>query len=95
MRLPSHPGALLKAEMAARGLSANRLAMDIAVPAGRISDIVNSRRAITPDTALRLGIYFRTGPELWLTMQSKYDIGVLQRDHGAAIAEEIRRRRAA
>jgi addiction module HigA family antidote len=94
MRLPSHPGALLKAEMAARKLSANRLAMDIAVPAGRISDIVNGRRAISPDTALRLGIYFGTGPELWLTMQTKYDVGVLQRDRGAAIAEEIRRRRA-
>ncbi|HZT18467.1 MAG TPA: HigA family addiction module antitoxin [Dongiaceae bacterium] len=95
MRLPSHPGRLLKAEMAARNLSANRLAMDIAVPAGRISDIVNGRRGITPDTALRLGIYFDTGPELWLTMQAKYDVALLQRDHGAAIAGEIRKPRAA
>jgi len=95
MRLPSHPGALLKTEMAVRKLSANRLAMDIAVPAGRISDIVNGRRAITPDTVLRLGIYFGTGPDLWLTMQAKYDLALLQRDRGAAIAEEIRRRRAA
>ena len=90
MRIPTHPGKLLKAEMVARKLSANRLAMDIAVPAGRISDIVNGRRAITADTALRLGLYFATGPELWLTMQSKYDIARVQRDRGAEMAQEVR-----
>jgi addiction module HigA family antidote len=95
MRIPTHPGKLLKAELAARKLSANRLAMDIAVPAGRISDIVNGRRAVTPDTALRLGLYFGTGPELWLAMQSKYDIARLQHEQGAAIAQEVRRARAA
>jgi addiction module HigA family antidote len=90
-RVPSHPGRLLQMELEARDISANRLAMDIAVPAGRISEIVNGQRAITPDTAYRLGLYFGTGPELWLAMQAKYDLAVLRRDRGKAIAAEIRK----
>ena len=57
-----HPGRLLKREMAARNLSANRLALDIGVPSGRITDILNFRRAITADTAVRLGRYFGIAP---------------------------------
>lgn len=53
-----HPGRLLKRELAARGLSANRLALDIGVPSGRITDILNGRRSISADTAVRLGRYF-------------------------------------
>ena len=55
----SHPGRLLKRELTARKLSANRLALDIGVPSGRITDILNGRRSITADTAVRLGRYFR------------------------------------
>jgi addiction module HigA family antidote len=54
----SHPGRLLKRELTARKLSANRLALDIGVPSGRITDILNGRRSITADTAVRLGRYF-------------------------------------
>ena len=57
----SHPGRLLKRELAARGLSANRLALDLGVPSGRITDILNGRRAISADTAVRLGRYFGNG----------------------------------
>ncbi len=53
-----HPGRLLKRELSTRGLSANRLALDIGVPSGRITDILNGRRSITADTAVRLGRYF-------------------------------------
>ena len=53
-----HPGRLLKRELGARGLSANRLALDIGVPSGRVTDILNGRRSITADTAVRLGRYF-------------------------------------
>ena len=53
-----HPGRLLKRELSARALSANRLALDIGVPSGRITDILNGRRSITADTAVRLGRYF-------------------------------------
>jgi|GEM_PF-280244 addiction module HigA family antidote len=54
----SHPGRLLKRELTARKLSANRLSLDIGVPSGRITDILNARRSITADTAVRLGRYF-------------------------------------
>ena len=56
----SHPGRLLKRELTARKLSANRLALDIGVPSGRITDILNGRRSVTADTAVRLGRYFGT-----------------------------------
>jgi len=85
-----HPGRLLKREMAARKLSANRLALDIGVPSGRITDILNGRRAITADTAVRLGRYFRNSGQFWLDLQSQYDIGVVEREKGAEIARRVR-----
>src|SRR5665213_953457 len=57
-RYVSHPGRLLKRELASRKLSANRLSLDIGVPSGRVTDILNARRSITTDTAVRLGRYF-------------------------------------
>lgn len=85
-----HPGRLLKRELAARKLSANRLALDIGVPSGRITDILNGRRSITADTAVRLGRYFGQRAQFWLDLQSQYDIGCIERDHGAEIAQRVR-----
>jgi antitoxin HigA-1 len=85
-----HPGHLLKRELAARKLSANRLSLDIGVPSGRITDILNFRRAITADTAVRLGRYFGNGAQFWLDLQSQYDIGVVEREKGAEIAKRVR-----
>ena len=65
----AHPGRLLKGELNARNLSANRLALDIGVPSGRITDILNERRSITADTAVRLGLYFGNNPQFWLDLQ--------------------------
>src|SRR3954452_11228569 len=76
----SHPGRLLKRELAARRLSANRLSLDIGVPSGRITDILNGRRSITADTAVRLGRYFGNSAQFWLDLQGQYDIGVVERD---------------
>ncbi len=70
-----HPGRLLRRELSTRGLSANRLALDIGVPSGRITDILNGRRSITADTAVRLGRYFGDSGQFWLDLQSQYDIG--------------------
>lgn len=86
----SHPGRLLKRELESRNLSANRLALDIGVPSGRITDILNERRSITADTAIRLGLYFGNCPQFWLDLQSQYDIAVVQRDRGEQIALEVR-----
>jgi addiction module HigA family antidote len=85
-----HPGRLLKRELAARKLSANRLSLDIGVPSGRITDILNGRRAITADTAVRLGRYFANSAQFWLDLQSQYDIGVVEREKGAEIARRVR-----
>jgi addiction module HigA family antidote len=85
----AHPGRLLRRELQARRLSANRLALDLGVPSGRITDILNGRRAITADTAVRLGRYFGNGPQFWLDLQSQYDIAVVERDKGAEIARRV------
>jgi addiction module HigA family antidote len=83
------PGRLLKGELEARRLSA-RLALDLGVPSGRITDILNSRRSITADTAVRLGRYFGNTARFWLDLQSQYDIAVVERDRGAEITRRIR-----
>jgi addiction module HigA family antidote len=86
----AHPGRFLKREMVVRDLSANRLALDLGVPSGRITDILNSRRAITADTALRLARYFGNSAQFWLDLQSQYDIAVVEREKGAEIAKRVR-----
>jgi addiction module HigA family antidote len=86
----AHPGRLLKRELTARGLSANRLALDLGVPSGRITDILNARRSITADTAVRLGRYFGNRAQFWLDLQSRYDIAVIERERGAEIAKRVR-----
>ena len=86
----AHPGRLLKRELSVRGLSANRLALDLGVPSGRITDILNGRRSITADTAVRLGRYFGNGAQFWLDLQGQYDIAVIEREHGDAIAKRVR-----
>jgi addiction module HigA family antidote len=80
----AHPGRLLKRELAARSLSANRLALAIGVPSGRITDILNGRRSISADTAVRLGRYFGNRPQFWM-----YDIAVVERDRGREIARRV------
>ena len=86
----SHPGRLLKRELEARSLSANRLALALVVPSGRITDILNGRRSITAETAVRLGRYFGNRPHFWLELQSQYDIALVERDRGAEIAKQVR-----
>ena len=72
-----HPGEILLEEfLIPLGISQTRLAMDIHVPAPRINAIVHGRRAITADTALRLGRYFKMEPQFWLNLQNNYDLGV-------------------
>jgi addiction module HigA family antidote len=74
----AHPGRLLRREMARRKLSANRLALDLGVPSGRVTDILIERRSITADTAVRLGRYFGNSAQFWLDLQSQYDIALVE-----------------
>lgn len=87
----SHPGRLLKRELAARDLSASQLALEIGVSPGRITDIVNERRSISPETAVRLGRYFGNRAQFWLELQSQYEIAVVERDRGEEISRQMRK----
>ena len=74
---PIHPGEILLEEfLAPMGISQYRLAKDISVPARRINEIVHGKRAITPDTALRLSRYFGLSERFWLNLQSRYDLEI-------------------
>ncbi|MHB8391906.1 MAG: HigA family addiction module antitoxin [Acidobacteriaceae bacterium] len=86
---PIHPGEILLEDfMKPMGVSINRLSREIVVPPGRISAIVNGKRAITADTALRLGKYFGVSPQTWMGLQAEYDLRVAQR----VIGDEVERR---
>jgi addiction module HigA family antidote len=77
---PITPGEILREDfMEPMGLSINRLARDLVVPPNRISGIVNGKRAITADTALRLQRYFKIDAQFWLNLQSKHDLRVVKR----------------
>lgn len=90
---PIHPGEILFEEfMKPMDISINRLAREIAVPPGRISAIVNGKRAITADTALRLGKYFGVSAELWLGLQADFDLRIAQRIVGAQIDKQVHAR---
>jgi addiction module HigA family antidote len=76
-RAPLHPGEILRKQfMADFGVSINHLARDLRVPPTRIGEIVNERRAVSPDTALRLARYFGTTAEFWMNLQIAYDLDV-------------------
>lgn len=80
-----HPGEHLAEELDALRMSASELARQIKVPANRITGILNGQRAITGDTALRLGHFFGTSPEFWLNLQSIYDLRIAERKAGKSI----------
>jgi len=87
---PVHPGEILREDfMKPLALSINKLALELHVPATRVGEIVNERRRITADTALRLARYFKTTPEFWLNLQNFYDLESIRR---SGAATEIERR---
>lgn len=85
-----HPGEILADELEARNLSANRLALDIGVPSGRITDIINGKRSITPDTAYRFGLYFHNAPQFWMNLQTNYDLAIIEEEQGPALSRRIK-----
>ncbi len=88
---PVHPGEVLKEDfLKPSGLSQNALAKAIGVPPIRISQIVRGKRAITPETALRLARYFGTSPEFWLGMQAHYDLEITRMKMGEAIEKTVK-----
>ena len=88
---PVYPGEILREDfMRPLHLSMNRLALDLHVPVTRIAEIVNERRSVTPDTALRLSRYFDTTPRFWLNLQSAYDLEVAEDQLDGLIEQEVR-----
>ncbi|MFP4671500.1 MAG: HigA family addiction module antitoxin [Desulfohalobiaceae bacterium] len=77
---PVHPGEILRQELAELKLSARGLAQRLAVPTNRITAILNEKRSLTPDTALRLARYFGTTPEFWLNLQQAYDLKIVRQN---------------
>lgn len=80
-----HPGEHLAEELRELGMSAAELARNLDVPTNRVAGILNGQRAITGDTALRLGHFFGTSPEFWLNLQSLFDLRIAQRKVGSSI----------
>jgi addiction module HigA family antidote len=92
---PVHPGEQLREEfMKPLGMTAYRLAKDIGVPVTRVQAIVSERRAVTGDTALRLGRYFGTTAEFWLNMQRDYDLAIASEELGSRLETEVHPRAA-
>jgi len=86
-----HPGEILREDfMVPLGLSMNRLSLDLHVPVTRIAEIVHGRRAVTPDTALRLARYFNTTARFWINLQSAYDLEVAEDELAPKIAQHVR-----
>ena len=86
---PIHPGRILKREMAARGLSANKLSLAFRVPSGRIPQILNGKRGISAETALRLAMYFGNSAQFWINLQSRYDLATVEKKIGVKIYAEV------
>ena len=88
---PIHPGEVLREDfMEPLGLSANRLAMELRVPVTRIADLIRERRAITPDTSLRLGRFFNTTARYWLNLQAAYDLESAEDELRDEIERDVR-----
>src|SRR5437879_4333739 len=80
-----HPGEILADELEEIGITPTELSRQIGVPANRISQVIQGKRAITGDTALRLGHWFKSSPEFWLNLQTAYDLRIAARKIGSAI----------
>ncbi len=87
---PIHPGEILREEfLAPLDMSANRLALALRVPANRITEILNGKRGVTAETALRLSRFLATTPEFWLNLQQAYEIRTAERELGSTIEREV------
>jgi addiction module HigA family antidote len=86
---PVHPGRILRREIEARNLSANALAIALRTPSGRVTDILNGKRGVSPETAMRLARYFGNSARFWLNLQTAYELTVAEAELGERIASEV------
>jgi antitoxin HigA-1 len=88
-RPPVHPGSSLKMILENAELSANAVAIALRIPANRLTEIISGRRSISADTAMRLGRYFGTSAQMWMNLQSRYDLELAERELSDRIASEV------
>jgi antitoxin HigA-1 len=86
---PVHPGETLGEELEVRGISAHAFTLKLRVPANHITEIINGKRGISAETALRLGRYFGNSAEFWMNLQAGYDLAVAERDVGERVMREV------
>ena len=86
---PIHPGRILKREIQARGISANKLALALRVPSGRITQIINAKRGISAETALRLSHYFGNSSRFWMNLQTRYELAKTELEIGEKISAKV------
>ena len=87
--IPVHPGRILKRELESRDLSANRLALALRLPSGRITEILNGKRGISPETALRLGRFFGNSARFWMNLQTSFELATAEQAIGARVIAEV------
>ncbi len=92
---PVHPGEILREELAELDMSANLFAQALGVPANRITGILNGQRSVTADTALRFARYFGTTPELWMNLQTAYDVKIAKQYNWSEIQRVVKPAKAA
>jgi addiction module HigA family antidote len=85
LKRAAHPGEILRDELAEIGVTPTELARQIDVPANRVSQIINGKRSITGDTALRLGHWFKTDPQFWMNLQAQFELVAANKAAGDAI----------
>ncbi|MGA3189976.1 MAG: HigA family addiction module antitoxin [Bryobacteraceae bacterium] len=88
-RPPVHPGRSLKMILDDAQLTANAVALALRIPANRLTEIINGKRSISADTAMRLGRYFGTSAQMWMNLQSRYDIATAEAKLAERIASEV------
>ena len=93
-RTPIHPGEHLAEALSELGISAAQLARELSVPTNRITGVLNGKRAVTADTALRLGHWFGTSAEFWLNLQKLYELRLAENEKGAEIRKLPKRKAA-
>ncbi|MCK8603304.1 HigA family addiction module antitoxin [Desulfoferrobacter suflitae] len=84
-----HPGRILGRELNARNITVEDLASALRMPTGQISQILNAKRGITAETALRLAQYFGNSAQFWMNLQSRYDLIMVEQEKGAQIRAEV------
>ncbi len=90
MAVATHPGEILKDELEAREMSAYRFALELGVAPTRIADVLKCRRAVSPETALRLAAYLGGSAKVWLRLQADYDLALGEARHGDEIRRTVR-----